>query len=179
MNLIIFLFPYDTEVETLCANAGDASLIPGLGTSPVGGNGKSLQYSCLQNPIDKEDWLATVHGITKRQDLAAKQLQHALALFWQAVELRSFGLSRIKFLHQTNYEVWFDLIPKHLAHRLPAVCFPLWVIVSVSCVCFVWLFFSWSQSNMDSWCGLSCFPIFIISDSCSTGIMLVSLSQLL
>ena len=81
MNLIISLFPYGAEVETLCANAGDASLIPGSGRSPVGGNGKSLQYSCLENPIDKEDWPATVHGITKRQDLATKQLQHALALF--------------------------------------------------------------------------------------------------
>ena len=81
MNLNISLFPDGAEVETLSANAGDASSIPEVGRSPVGGNGNSLQYSCLENPIDKEDWLATVHGITKRHDLATKQLQHALAVF--------------------------------------------------------------------------------------------------
>ena len=68
-------------VKNQPANAGDMGLIPGSGLSPVGGNGNSLQYSCLENPIDKEDWPATVHGITKRHDLVTKQLQHALALF--------------------------------------------------------------------------------------------------
>ena len=66
---------------TNAGDTGDSGLIPGPGSSPGGGNGNSLQYSCLENPIDKEDWLATVHGITKRHDLATKQLQHALAVF--------------------------------------------------------------------------------------------------
>ena len=43
------------------ANAGDASLIPRLGRSPEG-NGNPLQYSCLENPVDKGAWLATVYG---------------------------------------------------------------------------------------------------------------------
>ena len=50
-------------------NAGDArnvGLIPGLGRSPGGGNGNPLQYSCLQNPMDRGDWQATVHRVTKR-----------------------------------------------------------------------------------------------------------------
>ena len=81
MNLSISLFPDGAKVETLSANARDASSIPELGRSPVGGNGNSLQYSCLENPNDKQDWPATVNGITKRHDLATKQLQHALALF--------------------------------------------------------------------------------------------------
>ena len=39
--------------------------IPGLGRSPGGGNGNPLQYSCLGNPVDRGDWWATVHGVTK------------------------------------------------------------------------------------------------------------------
>ena len=41
--------------------------IPGPGRSPGGGNGNSLQYSCLENPIDREAWQATVHGVTQSQ----------------------------------------------------------------------------------------------------------------
>ena len=47
------------------ANAGDASLIPGLGRCPGEGNGNPLQYSCLGNPIDRGAWWATFHGIAK------------------------------------------------------------------------------------------------------------------
>ena len=47
--------------------AGDASLIPGLGRSPGGGNGNPLQYSCLQNPMDRGAWQATDYSIAKSQ----------------------------------------------------------------------------------------------------------------
>ena len=39
--------------------------IPGLGGSPGGGNGKPLQFYCLGNPVDREAWQATVHGVTR------------------------------------------------------------------------------------------------------------------
>ena len=42
-------------------NAGDTGLIPGSGRSPGEGNGNSLQYSCLENPMDRGAWQATVH----------------------------------------------------------------------------------------------------------------------
>ena len=57
-------------VKNLPASAGDArdmGLIPGLGRSPGGGNGKLLQYSCLENPMDRGAWGATVHGASKSQ----------------------------------------------------------------------------------------------------------------
>ena len=59
------------------ASAGDMSLILGLGRSPGEGNGNSLQYSCLGNPMDREAWWATVHGVRERvrQDLGTKQQQ--------------------------------------------------------------------------------------------------------
>ena len=46
-------------------NAGDAGLIPGWGRSPGDGNGYPLQYSCLENPVDRGAWWATIHGVTK------------------------------------------------------------------------------------------------------------------
>ena len=50
--------------ESAC-NAGDQSSIPGLGRSPGEGNGYPLQYSCLENPMDKGAWQVTVQGVTK------------------------------------------------------------------------------------------------------------------
>ena len=50
-------------------DTGDVDLIPGSGRSPVEGNGNPLQYSCLGNPMDRGDWWATVHGITKELDM--------------------------------------------------------------------------------------------------------------
>ena len=46
-------------------NAGDLGLIPGSGISPGEGNSNPLQYSCLENSMDREAWQATVHGVTK------------------------------------------------------------------------------------------------------------------
>ena len=57
-------------VKNLPANAGDirdASSIPGLGRSHRGGHGNALQYSCLENRMDRGGWQATVHGVTKRR----------------------------------------------------------------------------------------------------------------
>ena len=45
----------------------DTGLIPGLGRSPGVGNGNPLQYSCLENSMDRGAWQATVHGVTKSQ----------------------------------------------------------------------------------------------------------------
>ena len=49
------------------SSAGDLGLIPGLRRSPGEGIGYSLQYSCLDNPMDRGAWRATVHGVTKSQ----------------------------------------------------------------------------------------------------------------
>ena len=52
-------------VKNPACNVGDLDSIPGLGKSPGEGNSYPLQYSCLENPIDKGAWQATVHGIAK------------------------------------------------------------------------------------------------------------------
>ena len=55
------------RLEASACNAGDLSSIPGLGRSPGEGNGNPLQYSCLENPMGRGAWWATVHGVAKSQ----------------------------------------------------------------------------------------------------------------
>ena len=52
-------------VKNSPANAGNLVSVPRLGRSPGGGHGNPIQYSCLDNPMDREAWWATVHGIAK------------------------------------------------------------------------------------------------------------------
>ena len=57
-------------VKNPSANAGDirdAGSIPGSGKFPEGGHGNPLQYSCLENPMDRGTWRATVHRVAKSQ----------------------------------------------------------------------------------------------------------------
>ena len=63
-------FPGDSAVNNLPAHARDArdmGSIPGSGRFPGEGNGNPLQYSCLENLMDREAWRATVHGATESQ----------------------------------------------------------------------------------------------------------------
>ena len=58
-------FPGGSVVKNPPASAGNVDSIPGLGRSPRVGNGSPLQYSHLENPMDRGSWWATVHGIAK------------------------------------------------------------------------------------------------------------------
>ena len=60
-------FPGDSVVKNLPANAGDQCSISGSGRSPGEGNGNPLQYSCLENSMDRGAWWA-VHGVAKESD---------------------------------------------------------------------------------------------------------------
>ena len=55
------------NLNAYAGDAGNKGLIPGAGKSPVGGHGSPLQYSCLENPIDRGAWQAIVHGVAKSQ----------------------------------------------------------------------------------------------------------------
>ena len=68
------------EVKNLPAKARDMSdvgLISGLGRSPGEGNGYPLQYSCLENPIDRGAWWATVYRVAKKQTPLKRLSMHA------------------------------------------------------------------------------------------------------
>ena len=60
-------FPGGSDGKESAWNAGDMGSIPGLGRSPGEGNGNLLQYSCLENSMDRVASWATVHGVTKSQ----------------------------------------------------------------------------------------------------------------
>ena len=63
------VFPCGSAGKESGFNAGDLDLIPGLGRSPGKGKGYLLQYSGLENPMEREAWRAAVHGVTKESDM--------------------------------------------------------------------------------------------------------------
>ena len=62
----LVLFGGSDSKESAC-NVGDPGLMPRSGRSPGEGDGYPLQYSCLENFMDREDWRATVHGVAQSQ----------------------------------------------------------------------------------------------------------------
>ena len=62
---IIEGFPCGSDGKESTYNVGDLDSIPGLGRSSGEGNGNPLQYSCLENSMDRRAWQVTVHGVTK------------------------------------------------------------------------------------------------------------------
>ena len=67
---MIYMYVYigfldDSDGKTYACNVGDLGLIPGQERSLGVGNGNPLQYSCLENSMDRETWWATLRGVTK------------------------------------------------------------------------------------------------------------------
>ena len=89
--------------ESACS-AGELDSIPGSGRSPGEGNGNLLQYSCLENPMDRGAWRATVHGVTRvGHDLETKPLPPPWFVYL-FVSLMSVSLSELG-----NLNVLFSL----------------------------------------------------------------------
>ena len=65
-------FPGGLDAKEFTCNVGDLGPIPGLGRSPGEGNSYPLQYSCLENSMDRAAWQATVHGATSSQTRPSK-----------------------------------------------------------------------------------------------------------
>jgi hypothetical protein len=65
-------------IKNLPASAGDTGLIPGLGRSPGVGSGNPLQYSCLENPMDRGTWWAAVPGVSKSWTQLSMHIQNRL-----------------------------------------------------------------------------------------------------
>ena len=60
---ILYGPPYSSDAKASACNAGDPGSIPGSGRSPGEGNGNPLQYSCLENFMERGAWQAIVHGV--------------------------------------------------------------------------------------------------------------------
>ena len=73
-------FPGGSEVKVSACNEGDLGSILGSGRSPGEGNGNPLQYSCLENPMDRGAWWATVHGVaqsrTRLKQLSSNSIEY-------------------------------------------------------------------------------------------------------
>ena len=97
-------FPGGSVVKNPPANAGDADSIPGLGRSPGGGHGNPLQYSCLENPMDRGTWQAAVHGVSKSwtwlNDWALTRVH--LQTWWS--QWRPSGEPELQFTPSSNKE---------------------------------------------------------------------------
>ena len=73
-------FPGGSGGKESACNAGDPGLIPGLGRFPRGGHGNALQYPCLENPMDRGAWWATVLGLQRgRNDTVINTLKKLIA----------------------------------------------------------------------------------------------------
>ena len=69
----MFGFPDSSVGKESACNAEDLGSIPGLGRSPGEGNGNPIQYSCLENPIDRGVWQDAVHGVANSQKQLSMQ----------------------------------------------------------------------------------------------------------
>ena len=85
-------FPCSTVGKESACNAGDQGLIPGLGRSLREGNGNPLQYSSLENPMDRGAWQATVHMVMGSQE--SDMTQHSCTYLINGVVIVSGGQQR-------------------------------------------------------------------------------------
>ena len=72
-------FPGGSDGKESACNAGDLGSIPGSGRSPGEGIGNPLQYSCLENPMDREAWRDIAHGVAKSRMQLSTQHTHSLS----------------------------------------------------------------------------------------------------
>ena len=102
-----------TVVSNSPANAGDArevGLIPGSGRSPGEGNGNSLQYSCLENSIDRGTLWATIHGVAKSWTLSMHTGACLLRAGWPSRESETRhcqGIEKDRPEDGKNLDPWF------------------------------------------------------------------------
>ena len=105
-------------VKKSARNVGDLGLILGLGRSPGEGNGNLVPYSCLENPMDRGTWWATVHGISKRHDWVPnishfipfdEMLAHVLGHFVIELFVFEFEISLHSLYTSPLLNLWFSI----------------------------------------------------------------------
>ena len=84
--------------------------IPGWGRSPGGGNGNPLEYSCLGNPMDREAWWATVHGVEKESDMTV----HTHPTYYLSQGTWPPCITWLKILSSENFVGLYETIITHL-----------------------------------------------------------------
>ena len=92
-------FPGGSVVKNLpdnAGNTGDLGSIPGSGSSPRKGNSNPLQFSCLENPMDRAAWWAAVHGVEKSQTRFSTQACHLPMIIYIYIYIYLYIIYRIQ-----------------------------------------------------------------------------------
>ena len=111
-------FPHSSVSKESACNAGDLGSIPGLGRSSGEGNDNPLQCSCLENPMDRGAWRATVHGVTRvGHDLMIKALHNDIYIIM--IPCRVFSFLKILLVLLVHP---FPLYPDNPLIFLPSPC---------------------------------------------------------
>ena len=110
-------FPGGSDSKTSACNAGDWGSFSESERSPGRGHGNPLQYSCLENPMDREAWLATVHGMAKSQTRLSRQAQHRTAQCIYRLSLVAWTVENLPALKETWVQSLGgeDLLEKEMA----------------------------------------------------------------
>ena len=103
-------FPGGSVVKILPANAGDMGSIRGSGRTPGEGNGSPLQYSCLENPMDRGAWWGTVHGVAKESNTTVTEHRAHIRRYTNVQTLSPAPVSRFQ-----------TIIPKRTKHTHKAI----------------------------------------------------------
>ena len=110
-------FPGGSDGKEPACSVGDPGSIPRLGRSPGEGNGKSLQYSCLENPMDGEAWKSTAHGSAKELDTTERLHFHFPASRSKAKKVSDSLSPKVPSIPQTGtsqrygtFNVWSPLL---------------------------------------------------------------------
>ena len=100
-------FPSGSEVKASACKAGDLGSIPGSGRSPGEGNGNPLQYSCLENPMDRGAWWVTVHGVAKSRTWLSDFTSLGILWAWmlEQEDISTLGFVQYKMRHKLIYRV--------------------------------------------------------------------------
>ena len=111
-NISILGFPRGSDGEESACNAGDLGFIPGSGRSPGEGDDNPLQYSCLENSMDRGAWQSAVHGVAKSQTWLSNNT-HPEYIFPCYFLPLSYPLLPPCCVHKSVLGVWiFRLSPK-------------------------------------------------------------------
>ena len=134
---LVFSSQVVLELKNLPANAGDvrdAGSIPGPGRSPGGGRGNRHQYSCLENPMDRGAWRATVHRVSRSQTRLKQLSMHAYKLLesskrvevrknhWEAHTLRANSQGKRSYSESAEPTNWVEeevILEKRRIHSSP------------------------------------------------------------
>ena len=124
LGSVYSIYPSGSVVKESASNARvaeDLGLIPGSGRSPRGGHGNPFQYSCLENPMDRGAWQATVHGVagswTRLSDftftchfhaLEKEMATHSSVLAWRIPGTAEPGGLPFMESHRVRHD-WIDL----------------------------------------------------------------------